>query len=71
MKLSRKCSLFIYIQALIFLSGENNIVRAEDDDSDILAEIMAEAAAKVEKAMAGEAKIKVESETVEADIPEV
>eukprot|EP00592_Proboscia_alata_P007618 CAMPEP_0194353802 /NCGR_PEP_ID=MMETSP0174-20130528/2036_1 /TAXON_ID=216777 /ORGANISM="Proboscia alata, Strain PI-D3" /LENGTH=196 /DNA_ID=CAMNT_0039122481 /DNA_START=227 /DNA_END=817 /DNA_ORIENTATION=+ len=32
---------------------------------------MAEAAAKVEKAMAGEAKIKVESETVEADIPEV
>jgi len=71
MKLSRKFSLFIYIQALIFLSGENNIVSAEDDDSDILAEIMAEAAAKVEKAMAGEAKIKVESETVEADIPEV
>lgn len=76
MKLSRKCSLFIYIQALIFLSGETNIVRAEnevDDDSDILAEIMAEAAAKVEKAMAGEANIKkVESEeTIEADIPEV
>lgn len=61
MKLSRGCIFIILIRSLLLLSG--SIVRASDDDSDILAEIMAEAAA--DAAAKAEMMAKLDNDLVE------